>query len=68
MGRAAGGKPGAGVSRGGLRLRWPPHGNNGGGSVRGTVDFVKPKKVVVRGFTVRDICPGLDAYLCTREP
>jgi hypothetical protein len=36
----------------------PPYRDNGGGSVRATVDFTSRTRVVVRNFTVRDICPG----------
>ncbi|MEV5890002.1 hypothetical protein [Nonomuraea fuscirosea] len=33
----------------------------GGGSVRATIGFASQKKIVVRNFTVRDICPGDNA-------
>jgi hypothetical protein len=36
----------------------PPYRDLGGGSVRATIDFTSRKRVVVRNFTVRDICPG----------
>jgi hypothetical protein len=39
----------------------PPYRDNGGGSVRATIGFANRKKVVVRNFTVRDICPGDNA-------
>ncbi|MEV4175123.1 hypothetical protein [Nonomuraea sp. NPDC049709] len=44
----------------------PPYRDLGGGSVRATVDFVSRKKVVVRNFTVRDICPGDNAPVKAR--
>ncbi|MEV5895662.1 hypothetical protein [Nonomuraea fuscirosea] len=43
---------------GAASARVKPSGRDGGGSVRASVHFVNPKKVVFRNFTVRDICPG----------
>ncbi|MCG5213431.1 Tim44 domain-containing protein [Streptosporangium soli] len=44
----------------------PPYRDLGGGSVRATVDFTSRTRVVVRNFTVRDICPGDNAPVRAR--
>jgi hypothetical protein len=44
----------------------PPYRDLGGGSVRATIDFTSRKRVVVRNFTVRDLCPGDNAPVSAR--
>ncbi len=42
-------------------VRVSPSRGKGGGSARAHVDFVNKKKIVLRNFRVRDICPN-DSY------